>query len=662
MPASTLLKRTCLFGSSERCSVAGVLRSCVYICCSCGSVSVVMPMLSEIASGGRGSFDVRGVRFGVHTYEYRDRAGINKQGNTFVVTFVGTDPECYIQGQIQSNPHEAHTKFAAQQTWTLSTIAFARKDKKWVGAPVKSIINLMGTTKKEIAKDSPEEKALALTTLPPATLAEISALKEIRFCDFIGIIRNVSDTRPGGGKGVRDVVLLDGSRKEGSDLLASPSLTVWGQDLCEKLEGDMVGRVLAVYNAKAFVAGDELKLNTTDQTQFEFPEDIPEFRPPRLQTMINNAQSILAEADGSGVETLTTTFVPSGFVPIDTEGLADHTVCAWAAKGLEDPSNSGLLQVCCAIADLPNDKPVTKDGTRLFFPTMVRDHTGSVQMAITEAAALAMAPECANKEEFIAAWENKSLQFVPSNVRFCRRTRTVGNSMPETDGGPRVYTELIAAAATPTDLTVAPTLAAKDVLGFLRSTGRTAGPVVPAFLENVHNCTMNGLAIKNGNDEIFPVNKVLVLVKGQKGKKSTVAPTEGDGRRMLTKDVISPFWDEEKIAEQKKLRTFDVISYCLEDNTVLYKIDSQHALISVVQVTKKVGAAEDGTDEIALIADAVYPVNKADVASQMSAWGTYVVQAVPPGEEPEEGTPRKCRKLEHHPSDSLFPHTPTGGA
>ena len=160
-----------------------------------------MPMLSEIASGGRGSFDVRGVRFGVHTYEYRDRAGINKQGNTFVVTFVGTDPECYIQGQIQSNPHEAHTKFAAQQTWTLSTIAFARKDKKWVGAPVKSIINLMGTTKKEIAKDSPEEKALALTTLPPATLAEISALKEIRFCDFIGIIRNVPDTRPGEGKG-----------------------------------------------------------------------------------------------------------------------------------------------------------------------------------------------------------------------------------------------------------------------------------------------------------------------------------------------------------------------------------------------------------------------------------------------------------------------------
>ena len=48
-----------------------------------------MPMLSEIAGGGRGSFDVRGVRYGVHTYEYRDRSGINKQGKTFVVTFVG---------------------------------------------------------------------------------------------------------------------------------------------------------------------------------------------------------------------------------------------------------------------------------------------------------------------------------------------------------------------------------------------------------------------------------------------------------------------------------------------------------------------------------------------------------------------------------------------
>ena len=61
--------------------------------------------------------------------------------------------------------------------------------------------------------------------------------------------------------------------------------------------------------------------------------------------MIDNAQSISAKAAGAGVETLTATFVPSGFVPIDTEGLADHTVCAWAAKGLEDPGNSGLLQV-----------------------------------------------------------------------------------------------------------------------------------------------------------------------------------------------------------------------------------------------------------------------------------------------------------------------------
>ena len=192
-----------------------------------------------------------------------------------MVTFVSKDPECYIQGQVQGNVNDAHTKFAAQQTWTLSSIAFARKDKKWVGAPVKSIINLVQTTKKEILKGSPEEKELALTTLPPATLAEISALKEIRFVDFMGIIRSVSETRPGGGKGVRDVVLLDGSKKEGSDLLASPSLTVWGQELCEKLEGDMVGRVVCVYNAKAFVAGDELKLKTTDQTQFEFPEEIP---------------------------------------------------------------------------------------------------------------------------------------------------------------------------------------------------------------------------------------------------------------------------------------------------------------------------------------------------------------------------------------------------
>ena len=101
-----------------------------------------MPTVAEIASGGRGAYPVRGVRHGVNTYEYRDRGGNQKQGKTFMVTFVGADPECYIQAQVQGNVNEAHTKFAAHQTWMLSNISFARKDKKWVGAPVKAIINL----------------------------------------------------------------------------------------------------------------------------------------------------------------------------------------------------------------------------------------------------------------------------------------------------------------------------------------------------------------------------------------------------------------------------------------------------------------------------------------------------------------------------------------
>ena len=73
----------------------------------------------------------------------------------------------------------------------------------------------------------------------------------------------------------------------------------------------------------------ELKLYTTDQSQIEFPTEIPDFRTARLQRMLDNAEEILGLADDAGVENLTATWVPRETgVPLDTSGLADHSVCA----------------------------------------------------------------------------------------------------------------------------------------------------------------------------------------------------------------------------------------------------------------------------------------------------------------------------------------------
>ena len=247
-----------------------------------------MTSLSELGAGGRANFPVRTVRPFVNEYEWKNRAGNTKKGKNFNVTLVGQDPEQYALAVATGAGVEgAASKYLQGHTWELSRVQLAKKDQTYIGAPVKQVVNLTGTTQKIIVKGTTAEKALALSTLPPATCADISAVTESRFVDICGIVRSVSDTRPGGGRSVRDVVLVDGTKKVGSDLLASPSLTVWTQALCRKFDGDAIKKIIAVYNAKANLVDGELKLHTTDQTYIDFPAEITEFRPERLKEMLD---------------------------------------------------------------------------------------------------------------------------------------------------------------------------------------------------------------------------------------------------------------------------------------------------------------------------------------------------------------------------------------
>ena len=493
---------------------------------------------------------------------------------------------------------------------------------------------------------------MALTTLPPATCADIAALMESRFVDFCGIIRSVSDTRPGGGRTVRDVVLVDGTKTPGSELLASPSLTVWTLAHCRKFDGDTRGKIIAVYNAKATLVNNELKLHTTDQSQIEFPTEIPNFDNARLQRMIENADEILGKADEAGVENLTATWVPrETAAPVDASGLADHSVCALAAAGLTSETESSLLQMVLANVDIPVERPLTKDGKRVFFPSVVRDMTGAVPMTFTEEAAFGLAQDIQTKDEFMEAWENNTLVFPPANIRFVRRVRKLDKDSKDPDTEARTFTELLAAAACPTDLTLHPTDASRDVFGYLRSTGRTTGAVLPALLKNVHTCPINGLCVRMDSEPaLLPVCKILVLVKGRRGTKSKLDTMEGGIRRVVTADVVCPYSADEAVAAEGDKCCYNVIAHCTEENMLTYKIDGQTVLLSVTQATKN-RAAEGEELKMNLIVDAVYPVLVGDVRSQSAAWKAYI-ELGKHTDLPETETPRKCRKLEQLPSDT----------
>ena len=165
---------------------------------------------------------------------------------------------------------------------------------------------------------------------------------------------------------------------------------------------------------------------------------------------------------------------------------------------------------------------------------------------------------------------------------------------------------------------------------------------------------MNGLTVKVANT-LTSVAKMLVLVKGRRATKSKLEILPGDGgRRVVTLDVQCPFWD----AAPEHLPTYDLIGHCTEDTMLDYKIDAQTALVSVVQATSHRGAP-GAKNKLELIVDAVYPVPSADATAHAEAWKGYIDLSrnvpVPTGEtlaEIKDVSPRKCRKLENHPTDT----------
>ena len=48
----------------------------------------------------------------------------------------------------------------------------------------------------------------------------------------------------------------------------------------------MPGKIICIYNVKASIKNNELKLDTTDQTQIEFPTEFPDFRHGNLTSTL----------------------------------------------------------------------------------------------------------------------------------------------------------------------------------------------------------------------------------------------------------------------------------------------------------------------------------------------------------------------------------------
>ena len=104
----------------------------------------------------RRSFDVRGVRYGVNTYEFRDMGGDQKEGLSLMVTYVTREA---LVDQMQGQAWEQAPASIMQnqekrfiECFVENNLEFARKDRKAICARGRSISNRMELSKRVIGK------------------------------------------------------------------------------------------------------------------------------------------------------------------------------------------------------------------------------------------------------------------------------------------------------------------------------------------------------------------------------------------------------------------------------------------------------------------------------------------------------------------------------
>ncbi|CAK9072462.1 unnamed protein product [Durusdinium trenchii] len=103
----------------------------------------------------------------------------------------------------------------------------------------------------------------------------------------------------------------------------------------------------------------------------------------------------------------------------DWEAETYLVTCNWLRR-VEGPATDHLYQVNFATLDVPvgADSIRTKDGSRIWFSSQLRDITGSVTVWVSEEAALAInSDDNLSAQLFEEAWQQRDLRFLVANVK-----------------------------------------------------------------------------------------------------------------------------------------------------------------------------------------------------------------------------------------------------
>ena len=561
-----------------------------------------------------GGFGVSIYRPKMEIYNFTDkRSGVEKTGSSFRCIVVSTsNQQQYIRAELpkkgdNAKPLEkAGDKFKEFLRFRMTKISLKTDVKQeFLHTPQKLQINIDGTKFDPLMAAVTSGDVSQLTPDPPLTVADCKGFQKTQRFDVTALVisistaRKVSETRE-----VKDILLMDGSQFSNGKT-AEIKLQFYHDKLPKTADReiiDLLGEVVGKPVPLSFFAVHGKQ--TTDGYSFENSRDFflvkaASTHAKSKELMAKGVQLIATPQQEK--ETLQTTFSPLTHKDYTNE-KGSETLCALLrnmdestdiVKSIDE--NPTLWQGNWMEVTWPSGPELlTKDQTRLWFKTCLRDVSGSkMDVWMTEQSALALSG-LADKDKFLKSWEDGEQTFpIMASVKITR-TLQKPDGVGQPEGTADRLTNLTIVHASDQPFGEAPTQATVNLIHFLKDTTDDTSCILPAALHMIKESACYNFEVVypsgcGGIDQAMPCQKIIALVRST--EKSVPDPNVkmAEGTFKLVTSNVECFLssDDSHLASRK----YSLTATCSMLNLPGFRLDPvrgkpQHALITI---TAKLG-------------------------------------------------------------------------
>ena len=563
-------------------------------------------------SAGLGQWDVGIFRPHISEFTYTQKTtGQVKSGADFRCTLVSfSDPSQYVNAHMSKRSdnmtplQQAQAKFKADHGFRISKVALDNYSKQeYLHTPIKLKIDLAKTKAEPLLQ---QKQAETVQPCPSMAIKDCKKLQQSQRFDVTALMDALSDVRPiSVTRQVISVTIIDDSGDDGKpgqltfafymDLPLSKEDTAT-MDILREAKASDTKQVFSFFALQGKKANTGYSFEADSKKEFFLVKAVGS-RAERLTQVVESLQAVPEEMRDA--------LQQASFETRDYENepgaqtlcklLSDLAVTKDVQKLNEKPT---LWQANWVEVGWPEgDNLLTKEGSRLWFQTSLRDLSGQVVNAwMDEKSALSLS-RLPNKEAFIENFKEGNQLFpIMSTVKVIREVKSSQDASDVSQLADAKQTQkfvnLIIVHATDQPWNEAPTRAALEMIPLLRDLKDDTSAILPAALHMVETSphyafTVACTSTSDGSKIFLPCQKVLALVRSSKNSKACAL---GSGFKLITPDVedlLSPL-DPTGRADQMK-HTLSAI--CTLSNLPQYKLDpprggNQDALVIVTAKTE----------------------------------------------------------------------------